>query len=76
MKSANTFGVQFVAPKTDNSSTELTVYARITVNKIGREVSLRKTLDPAHWDGKASQACRNREVMRKINPYIEEVRYK
>lgn len=76
MKSTNTFGVQFVARKANSSSTELTIYARITVNKIRREVSLRKTLDPAHWDGKASQACRNREVMRKINPYIEEMRFK
>lgn len=73
MKSTNTFVVRFIARSANTSSTDFTIYARITVNKKRSEISLRKSVAPAHWD---SRACGNREVMRQLNPYIEEVRFK
>lgn len=52
------------------------IYARITVNKMRIEIALHKSVDPAYGDMRAGCACNNRDVMRQLNPYIEEVRFK
>jgi len=75
MKSTNTPGLRFIA-RPANSSGQLHIYVRITVKKRRVEISLQKTVARSHWDAKIGCACCNRDVMRKINPYIEEVRSK
>jgi len=75
MKSTDTQGLRFIA-RPANSSGQLHIYVRITVKKRRVEISLQKTVARSHWDAKIGCACCNRDVMRKINPYIEEVRSK
>jgi len=75
MKSTNTLGLRFIA-RPANSPGQLHIYVRITVKKRRVEISLQKTVARSHWDAKIGCACCNRDVMRKINSYIEEVRSK
>ncbi|MGZ3840110.1 MAG: site-specific integrase, partial [Flavisolibacter sp.] len=75
MKSTNTFGVQFVARKT-NGSEDVQIYVRITVNKRRAEISLKKTVNAAYWDNNAGRVKSDKKAMKELNPYIEEVRFK
>ncbi len=76
MKSTNTFGVQFVARNSKLSSLDLLIYARITVNSKRIEISLKKTVHSSYWDAKAGRVKGNKDLMRQVNPYIEDVRFK
>ena len=76
MKSTNTFGVQFVARNSKLSSLDLLIYARITVNSKRIEISLKKTVHSSYWDPKAGRVKGNKDLMRQVNPYIEDVRFK
>ena len=76
MKSTNTFGVQFIARTTRSSSQDLMIYVLITVNKKPVEISLKQTISPLYWDKKARQVKGHKALMRTINPYMEEVRFK
>ncbi len=52
------------------------IYARVTINGKRLEISLKRSIDSLFWDGKKGCIQGNKEFACKINPYIEEVRYK
>lgn len=76
MRSTNTFGVRFIIRCTKARPGIAAIYARVTVNKKRIEIALKQTVDPLLWNGSKGCVEGNKEVARKINPYIEEVRYK
>jgi integrase/recombinase XerD len=76
MKTTNTFGVRFITRTAKDDGNEALIYVRITVNKKRHEISLKRTVDLLYWDKKEGCVKGNKELARRLNPYIEEVRYK
>ncbi|MET0635191.1 MAG: site-specific integrase [Chitinophagaceae bacterium] len=76
MRSTNTFGVRFIIRCPKTRPNEGAIYARVTVNRQRIEIALKRTLDPAKWNGLKGRVEGNKDLARQINPYIEEVRYK
>ena len=50
MKTANTFGIQFVIRANKKDSTLSLIYARITVNGKRIEISLKRTIASTSWN--------------------------
>ena len=76
MKTTNTFGVQFIGRRLRGNPHEAVIYVRITVSKKRIEISLKRTVDPLYWNRSAGRIKGNKEIERRLNPYIEDVRYK
>jgi site-specific recombinase XerD len=52
------------------------IYARLSYNKKRSELSLQRTIDPKNWNAVAQCAVGSKELIKIINPYLDEVRYK
>ncbi|HKO78893.1 MAG TPA: site-specific integrase [Chitinophagaceae bacterium] len=76
MKSTNNFAVRFILRHTNNNLPEAVIFARIIVDKKQVEISLNKSIDPASWNREKQCAFGSKELVRRINPYIDEVRFK
>jgi site-specific recombinase XerD len=75
MRSNNTFGIQFIIRLSKGKDDDLaTVFARITVNGRRCEISLKKKVNPQHWDDTRGKAKGTNEEVRKLNEHIERVR--
>ena len=75
MKTANTFGVHFVARPRKSDPAVLSIYVRITVSKKVAEVSLKRTVDAAFWDGATESVRGNKKLSLQLNPLLDDVRY-
>ncbi len=76
MKADNRFGIDFVIRLHKKDKTKALLYARITVNKQSREVSLKEPVDPESWDAAAEQVKGKTVAAKALNRHIEEVRFK
>lgn len=76
MKTANTFGVHFIACPRKNDPAQLLIYVRITVSKKIAEVSLKRTVSVAFWDQAAGCVKGNKKLSLEVNSFLEDVRYK
>ncbi len=76
MKSTNNFAVRFILRHTNKNLPEAVIYARIIVDKKRVEISLNKLIDPGFWNGEKQSAFGSKELVNRINPYIDEVRFK
>jgi site-specific recombinase XerD len=52
------------------------IYARVTVDARRIEISLKRFINPVEWNGKKGVARGNREGVKSLNHYLEEVRSK
>src|ERR1044072_7502083 len=76
MKSTTTFKARFILRHSKNSFSESIIYARIAVNNKRAEISLNTAINPDCWDSKKQCAYGPKELVTRINPYLDEVRYK
>ncbi|RZJ89954.1 MAG: hypothetical protein EOO20_09555 [Chryseobacterium sp.] len=76
MRSTNTFGVRCIIRCPKNRPNEGAIYARVTVNLQRIEIALKRTIDPANWNGVKGRVEGNKQLARQINPNIAEVQYK
>lgn len=76
MKTANTFGVHFVAHPRKSGPAVLSIYVRITVSKKVAEVALKRTVNAAFWDGATESVRGNKKLSLQLNPFLDDVRYK
>jgi hypothetical protein len=49
------------------------IYARVTVDARRIEISLKRFINPVEWNGKKGVARGNREEVKSLNHYLEEV---
>src|SRR5690554_3355594 len=75
MRSTQTFGIHFIIRKNKSESTQYTIYARITVNGISKEISIKRKIDKSDWNDKKGIAKGSRSEIKSLNLYLEEVRY-
>lgn len=76
MESTKAFCVRFVLRYTTTNSNVALIYARISYNKKRSEFSLECIIDPKNWNPEAQCAVGNRELVNRINPLLDEARYK
>lgn len=76
MESTTNFGLRFVIRHCKNKLSGALIYARITVDRKRIEISLNKTIDPALWDSKNQIATGTKELVTRINPFLDETRLK
>jgi hypothetical protein len=75
MRSSNTFSVHFTL-RTREQNGKHPVYARITVNKTRRELSLKQYLHKKDWNEIKGIAKPKNEELKQLNSYLEEIRGK
>lgn len=74
MNTANTFSIDFIARALKNDKATLCVFARITVNGITKEISLKILVDRNEWDP-AREAILGKQIdVKSSNEYIGNVR--
>jgi Arm domain-containing DNA-binding protein len=76
MKSTNNFDVRFIIRHSKSKLSGVFIYARITVDKKRVEISLDKTIDPILWDSEKQIVKGSKELVNRINPYLNEIRLK
>lgn len=76
MESTKAFSVRFILRYTTTNSSEALIYARISFNKKRSELSVNRAIDPNNWDSAKQCVFGSKELMNRINPYLDEVRYK
>ncbi|GAC1417862.1 MAG: hypothetical protein NVSMB67_04590 [Flavisolibacter sp.] len=76
MKTANTFGVHFIARPKKSDPSILLIYLRITVNKKVSEVSRKRTVQTVFWDQANGCIKGNKKLALDLNPFLDEVRFK
>ena len=76
MRTTNTFGMQFITRMNKVKDGLAPIYARVTVDARRVEISLKRFINPVEWNGKKGVARGNREEVKSLNHYLEEVRSK
>ena len=76
MKSTNSFGVRFIIRHSKSKLSGALIYARVTVDRKRIEISLNKTIEPALWDSKNQIAKGSKELVSRINPFLDQTRLK
>lgn len=75
MKTANSFGIQFIARTGKADQEQAMIFARITVNGQKTELSLKTTIETKSWN-QAKQCVKSGKDARAINNYIEQIRFR
>ena len=71
------FGLLFYLKKPKNYvSGEVPIYLRITVDGIEKELSTKRSWEPARWNGKANKASGTKDDSRRLNAYLDVLRDK
>ena len=73
MRTTNTFGIQFIIRMNKRKENLVPIYARITVDARRIEISLKRWIDPSDWNNEKGLARGNREEVKSLNHFIEEV---
>ena len=74
MRTTNTFGIQFITRSNKAKGELLPVYVRITVDGRRVEISLKRWIHPDSWNNSKGMARGNKQEIRSLNHYLEEVR--
>lgn len=76
MESTKTFSVRFILRHTIANSSDAAIYCRISYDKKRAELSADRSIDPRCWNPEKQIATGSRELMNRINPHLEEIRFK
>lgn len=74
MKESQTFGIQFIARKNKEKETGLTIFARITINGVVSEISLKQNISPKDWNLAAEMGKGRRAEIKTLNQFLDQVR--
>ena len=75
MKTAITFGIDFIIRLNKKQKDKALLYARITVNGDRKEISLKQEIITKEWDTNKEIVRGKSEEARTLNNYIEDVRF-
>jgi len=76
MKSECTFSIDFIIRLCKNEKSKALIYARVTVNGMPREISVKQKIDANKWDTKSETVRGNKSEVKTINDEIEKVRFR
>ncbi|WP_295793744.1 site-specific integrase [Mucilaginibacter sp.] len=74
MQTSQSFGIHFTTRPDKVKDGKEPIYACVTVNKQRAYIALKQNVDPKNWDGRKGVAKGNKEEVKSINNYLEEVR--
>ena len=74
MQTSQSFGIHFTTRPDKGKDGKEPIYACVTVNKQRAYIALKQNVDPKNWDGGKGAAKGNKEEVKSINNYLEEVR--
>ncbi len=74
MQTSQSFGIHFTTRPDKEKDGKEPIYACVTVNKQRAYIALKQNVDPRNWDGGKGLAKGNKEEVKSINNYLEEVR--
>lgn len=74
MQVKNTFTILFWINKAKIRNGEAPVWARVTVDGIRVEISIKKSIQPDNWNPEKGQAKGSKEEAKSLNNYIEQIR--
>jgi integrase len=74
MQTSQSFGIHFTNRPDKSKDGKEPIYACVTVNRQRAYIALKQNVDPKNWDGGRGAAKGNKEEVKSINNYLEEVR--
>ena len=74
MKEKQTFGIQFVGRKNREKVKNFTLFARITINKVVSEVSLKQNIPSKDWNPVAEMGKGRKLEIKELNQFLDQVR--
>lgn len=74
MKSTQSFGLHFTVRTDKEKDGRVPVYACVTVNRKRSYIGLKQMVDPKSWDAAQGVLRGNKEEVKTINSYLQEVR--
>ena len=76
MESTKVFAMRFILRYAANRLSEAQIYARVSFNNKRAEISVNRSIHPDCWDPQRQYVFGSKELVGRINPYLDEVRYK
>lgn len=76
MDSTTTFRVRFILRHNPVNVSEAQIYAQIIINGKRTEIYANRSIHADCWNPERQCAVGNKELVNRINPLLEEVRYK
>lgn len=74
MQTSQSFGIHFTTRPDKSKDGKEPIYACVTVNRQRAYIALKQNVDPKNWDGGKGAAKGNKDEVKSINNYLEEVR--
>jgi Arm DNA-binding domain len=74
MKTTQTFSILIWANKTKETADGLPLFARVTVDGRRAEISLKRKVNPEHWDAKTASLSEKDENAKATNQFITHVK--
>jgi site-specific recombinase XerD len=74
MQVKNTFNILFWINKAKIKNGQAPIWARVTVDGIRVEISIKQSINPENWNPEKGQAKGTKEDVRSLNNYIDQVR--
>lgn len=74
MQTSQSFGIHFTTRPDKAKDGKEPIYACVTVNRQRAYIALKQNVDPKNWDGGKGAAKGNKDEVKSINNYLEEVR--
>ena len=74
MKERQSFGIQFVCRKNKEREKNFTIFARITINGIVSEISLKQNISSKDWNPEAEMGKGRSAEIKTLNQFLDQVR--
>lgn len=74
MQTSQSFGIHFTTRPDKAKDGKEPIYACVTVNRQRAYIALKQNVDPKNWDSGKGAARGNKDEVKSINNYLEEVR--
>ncbi|TWR25495.1 site-specific integrase [Mucilaginibacter achroorhodeus] len=74
MQTSQSFGIHFTTRPDKAKDGKEPIYACVTVNRQRAYIALKQNVDPKNWDSGKGAAKGNKDEVKSINNYLEEVR--
>jgi len=74
MQTSQSFGIHFTTRPDKTKDGKEPIYACVTVNRQRAYIALKQNVDPKNWDNGKGAARGNKDEVKSINNYLEEVR--
>lgn len=76
MESTSNYNMRFILRQYPDNPNESKIFARIMIDRKRTEINTGQTVHADNWDPQKQSVVGSRDLMNRINPHLEEMRYK